>query len=249
MNKYSTIQIRNRVSSTLIHEQSTDDAKDVFLMMKMMNDLDSSNCLPNLKWDNTNHASKVPTAKDIHINLLGNNILNETDFQLKGTANSELSIKLSPTCILHAETHYKYLKITINKKYITSMHIGEYNAGDIALWIIRQKEKLTDYMNEWQTLLMNIAKKNKSEQMAFLAIKAIFTEAMKDYPNVKYMIIQQQQKRARITITIPDTNLGINIYAWWGSYKQTLHNQIESLKKLLDTHRNICIKQFFITKN
>ena len=81
--------------------------------------------------------------------------------------------------------------------------------------------------------------------MAFLKIRAIFTEAMKDYPRLKYVIIEQK-RRARIRVKIPNTDVGVYIDAWWGSYEEKLPPQIESLKLLLDAHRKSCLKNFFV---
>jgi hypothetical protein len=47
-------------------------------------------------------------------------------------------------------------------------------------------------------------------------------------------------------VQIPDTNLGVYIYAWWGSYKKQLPEQIESLKQLIRVHRKSTIKNFYI---
>jgi hypothetical protein len=90
-------------------------------------------------------------------------------------------------------------------------------------------------------------KKLKIDHMAFLGIRAIFTEAMKDYPRIKFAVVEQK-RRAKIMVQIPDTNLGVYIYAWWGSYKKQLPPQIESLKQLLDAHRKTCLKNFFISR-
>jgi hypothetical protein len=81
--------------------------------------------------------------------------------------------------------------------------------------------------------------------MAFLGIRAIFTEAMKDYPRIKFAVVEQK-RRAKIMVQIPDTNLGVYIYAWWGSYKKQLPEQIESLKQLIRVHRKSTIKNFYI---
>ena len=68
---------------------------------------------------------------------------------------------------------------------------------------------------------------------------------MKDYPRIKYVVIEQK-RRARIRVKIPDTNVGVYIDAWWGSYKEKLPQQIESLKQLLEAHRKCCLKNFFV---
>ena len=68
---------------------------------------------------------------------------------------------------------------------------------------------------------------------------------MKEYPRVKYEIIEQK-RRARIKVMIPNTHLGVNIDAWWGSYKESLPKQIESLKLLLKAHKKSNLTNFFV---
>ena len=119
------------------------------------------------------------------------------------------------------------------------------NNTDIALWMIRQRHKLDKYIEEWDTVLDLACKKSKLDRMAFLKIRAIFTEAMKDYPRLKYVIVEQK-RRARIRVKIPNTDVGVYIDAWWGSYEEKLPPQIESLKLLLDAHRKSCLKNFFV---
>jgi hypothetical protein len=111
--------------------------------------------------------------------------------------------------------------------------------------MIRQKQKLQEYIDSWDAVLETACKKAKLDRMAFLGIRAIFTEAMKDYPQIKYVIIEQK-RRARIRVNIPNTDLGVYIDAWWGSYKKNLPQQIESLKMLLEAHRKSCLKSFYI---
>ena len=81
--------------------------------------------------------------------------------------------------------------------------------------------------------------------MAYLGIRAKFTEAMKDYPEVKYVFLEQK-RRARIKVMIPDTHLGVYIDAWWGSYKERLPKQIESLKLILAAHSKSKLTDFFV---
>ena len=125
------------------------------------------------------------------------------------------------------------------------MCLKSYRAEDIALWMIRQKQKLNEYIEGWDAVLEIACKKAKLNRIAFLGIQAIFNNAMKDYPQVKYVIVEQK-RRARIRVRVPNTNLGVYIDAWWGSYKEKLPKQIESLKMLLAAHRKSSIKTFFV---
>ena len=128
---------------------------------------------------------------------------------------------------------------------MTYMYLRNYRAQDIALWMIRQKQNLEKYMEGWDAVLEKACKRAKSNRIAFLGIRAIFTEAMKEYPRVKYEIIEQK-RRARIKVMIPNTHLGVNIDAWWGSYKESLPKQIESLKLLLKAHKKSNLTNFFV---
>jgi hypothetical protein len=86
----------------------------------------------------------------------------------------------------------------------------------------------------------------KTNRMSMLAIKAIFTEAMKDYHDIQYDFIEQK-RRLRICVFLPNSRLGVYIDAWWGSYKQRLPKQIDDLKQLIKIHNEVCIKDFFIS--
>ena len=83
--------------------------------------------------------------------------------------------------------------------------------------------------------------------MAFLGIRAMITEAMQDYPHVKYQIIEQK-RRARIKVMIPNTHLGVYLDAWWGSYRDSLPQQIESLKQILAVHSRSTLTNFFVCR-
>ena len=102
-------------------------------------------------------------------------------------------------------------------------------------------------MAEWESVLSRASKKCKGNRMAVLAIKAIFTEAMKDYPALKYDFVEQK-RRMRIMVKLPNSRLGVAIDAWWGSYKKTLPSQIENLKTLIEVHNKIGNMDFYIPK-
>jgi hypothetical protein len=137
------------------------------------------------------------------------------------------------------------LHVTINEKFLHSIYLKSYRAEDVALWLIRQKQHLDQYMAGWDAVLSQACKKAKSNRMAFLGIRAMITEAMKDYPRVKYQIIEQK-RRARIKVMIPNTHLGVYLDAWWGSYRDSLPRQIESLKQILDVHSRSTLTNFFV---
>ena len=238
--QYTKFQINNNIRKVLEEGKSNEDALDLFLMMNMENDLGPENLF----------IMTGPSPSEVHMNLLGNDDIANDDIKLemmKGARiyTQRLVVKLSPTCTLYAETSHSSLHITINEKNMTSMYLRSYKAVDVALWMIRQKQNLEKYLESWDAVLENACKKAKSNRMAYLGIRAKFTEAMKDYPEVKYVFLEQK-RRARIRVMIPDTHLGVYIDAWWGSYKERLPKQIESLKLLLNVHSKSNLKEFFV---
>ena len=238
--QYTKVQINNSIRKLLEEGKSNDDALDFFLMMNMMNDLGRERPF----------ITKGPSPSDVHMNLLGNNVIDKDDIKLEMTKGirypvQRLVVRLSPACTLYAEMAHSSLQVTINEKSLTVMYLNSYRAEDVALWMIRQKQNLEKYMEGWDAVLEKACKKTKSNHLAFLGIRAIFSEAMKDYPQVKYILIEQK-RRARIRVIIPNVRLGVNIDAWWGSYKKQLPQQIESLKLLLDAHSKSCLTNFFI---
>jgi hypothetical protein len=137
--------------------------------------------------------------------------------------------------------------VKINDKNIATTYLRNYRIEDIVKWIIRQKVNFDTYLNEWETVIKTISKKVKTNNLALLAIKATFSDAMKDYPNIKYMFIEQK-RRVRIKVHLPNNKLGLYIDAWWGSYKQRLPEQIEELKLLIEAHSKTQLKDFFVIR-
>jgi hypothetical protein len=236
---YTKAQINNNISKLLEEGKSNDVAFDFFLKMRMVNDLGPERAF----------ITKAPTPAEVRIHLLGNDAIDKDDVKLEMTNAKipiqRLVVRLSSNCTLHAELSYNSLQVTVNGRNLTVMYLKYYRAEDIALWMIRQKQKLDEYIEAWDAVLAYACKKVKIDHMAFLGIRAIFTEAMKDYPRIKFAVIEQK-RRAKIMVNIPNTDLGVYIYAWWGSYKKQLPEQIESLKVLLDAHRKSSLKNFFI---
>ena len=238
--QYTNVQINNNIRRLLEEGKSNDDALDFFLKMNMENDL--GNERPFIR--------KGPSPSDIHMNLIGNHVIDKDDFKLEVTKKSKipvqrLDVKLSPTCTLYTETYHSSLHVTINEKILTSIYLKSYRAEDVALWLIRQKQHLDQYMAGWDAVLSQACKKAKSNRMAFLGIRAMITEAMQDYPRVKYQIIEQK-RRARIKVMIPNTHLGVYLDAWWGSYRDSLPRQIESLRQILAVHSRSTLTNFFV---
>ena len=238
--QYTKVQINNNIRRVLEEGRSNEDALDLYLKMCMENDLSPERPF----------ITKGPSPSDVHMNLIGNDDIDKNDFKLELTKGTKipvqrLVVKLSPTCTLYAEMSYSSLRVTINDKNMTCIYLKSYRAQDVALWMIRQKHNLEKYMEGWDAVLSNACKKTKSNRMSYLAIRAIFTEAMKGFPHVKY-VFAEQKRRVRIKVLIPNTHLGVYIDAWWGSYKESLPKQIESLKLILDVHRKSNLTNFFI---
>lgn len=238
--QYTKVQINSNIRGALEDGRSNDDALDLYLKMNMENDLGPER--PFIR--------NGPSPSEIHMNLIGNHVIDKDDFELEVTKKTKnpvqrLAVKLSPTCTLYAETYHSSLHVTINEKNLTSIYLRSYKAEDIALWLIRQKQHLEKYMADWDAVLSQACKKAKSNHMAFLGIRAMITEAMKDFPSVKYQIVEQK-RRARIKVMIPNTHLGVYLDGWWGSYRDSLPQQIESLKQILDVHSKSSLSNFFI---
>lgn len=248
---YTEKQINKNILRALEEGKSNDDALDLFLMMNMVNDLpNGGKYIPN-----------GPSPSEVHMNLVGNDVIGKDDFQLKMVKSKQiftqkLIVKLSPTCILYAEmsscqpscrpgTHnYFALQVTINEKNMTSMYLRSYQAEDIALWMIRQKQNLDKYLEDWNAVLDKACKKAKGKRMDYICIRAIFSEAMKDYPLVRYEFIELK-RRVKNKVMIPNTHLGVFINAWWGSYRECLPRQIESLKLIIEAHSKSTLTNFF----
>lgn len=244
---YNKLQINNSVRKALEEGKSNDDALDLFLKMNMVNDLPKEH----------RFITKGPSPSEVHMNLIGNDVIGKDDYQLKMVKTNKfftqkLIVRLSPSCTLYAEMghsvlHDSVLQVTLNEKNMTCMYLKSYRAEDVALWMIRQKQNLDKYMESWDAVLDKACRKTKSNRMAYLGIRAIFTEAMKDYPQVKYEFVEQK-RRARIKVKIPNTHLGVFLDAWWGSYRESLPRQIESLKLILEAHSKSNLTNFFFVK-
>ena len=238
--RYSKVIIASNIRKVLEEGKSNADALGLFLMMNMVNNL------PNER----PFITKGPSPSDVQRHLIGNDVIGKDDFQLKMVMSKKfftqkLIVKLSPAYTLYAETNHSNLQVTINEKNMTCMYLNSYRAEDIALWMIRQKQNLDKYMESWDAVLDKACKKAKSKRMACLAIRAIFNEAMKDYPHVKYEFVEQK-RRARIKVMIPNTHLGVYLDAWWGSYRESLPKQIKSLQLIIEAHSKSTLTNFFV---
>ena len=83
-------------------------------------------------------------------------------------------------------------------------------------------------MEEWDEVLKRI----KGQRLAMSAINAIFVNAMKEYPKVRYTV-RQQKMRARIDVALPN-GTSKTIYVYWDSYMKSLPVKLGQLKALLE---------------
>ena len=237
---YTKEVINHRVATCLAWGFPNNKILELFLMMKMHNDMR----------ERTPQFVSAPLPGEVYDNLIGNNMIAEQDFLLekvKGYAQhtQKLQVRLSTEITLDLIKEHGSLYATINENIETCMHISNQNATDVAMWLIRQKENLEAYLNDWETCLNDAAKKNKEQRMATLAIKSIFKDAMKDYPDLEYEFIEQK-KRLRIKVRMPNSKLGVILDAWWGSYQKKLPKEIEDLKTLIEAHSKTDQMNFYI---
>ena len=229
--------MRNMIVDSLSNGLEYGIIKEKFLTMRMVRDF-GEECY-----------FGSPSLQDIYDNLLGCGIIDNkdisTDYSGQGRTVPRLNVRLSSAVCLHVGRTARGLSITVNESAPMFMYINPGNAANVVMWVIRQKQNLNLYLQEWEELFKESAKTIKGKRMAFLAIQAIFTEAMKDYPQLRYEIVEQK-RRARIKVKIPNSNLGVCLDGWWGKYKEQLPKQIESLKALIEVHRNSAIRIYTI---
>lgn len=229
---YSKIFMRNTIIRAIIAGRCNDETRNQFLLMKIMNELYKEKQI------------KSSTKISVYDDLVYNGILTKDDF-IVGCKKQNIFLKklveglnvtLSPTFYFHVEMIKYRLDIMINGKKAEETYIGLLQTEDIAMWIIQIKQNFHKYIQEWETTFCESAKKIKRNRMAFIAIKAMFQDAMKEYPEIKYEIIEQSRK-TKIKVKIPNSNLEVCLDGWWNSYKNSLPKQIDELKALIDSHR------------
>ena len=251
MAKYTKRSINNQLLNALTEGKNPNDVRDMFIMTQMTNDMTEEKSTYQLP----------PSVSEINVYMLGNNVIDQADFSIQKINSNvlisayRLIVKISPICTLYLEKSRlsikeksrQIIKVKINDKNIATTYLRNYRIEDIVKWIIRQKVNFDTYLNEWETVVKTISKKVKTNNLALLAIKATFSDAMKDYPNIKYTFIEQK-RRVRIKVHLPNNKLGLYVDAWWGSYKQRLPEQIKELKLLIEAHSKTQLKDFFVIR-
>ena len=239
---YSKLVISNSLEKSLSEGYSTNEALNRYLMMKMSGSITQSRI----------RITKAPTLSDINMHLLGNRVIDDKDFGIKTFVagrftKQRLEVKLTSFCTLCIESTQNALYANVNSDNATVTCIRNRTAEEVALWIISQKPKIDNYMEEWGSVINNVSKKVKGINLSKLAIKAIVGEAMKEFPMVKYELVEQR-RRTRVNVRLPNSRLGVHIDAWFGSYEQQLPQQLESLKLLIEAHMKAKLNDFFLIK-
>ena len=239
MMKYSKQVISNSILRYISEGINNGDILDSFLMMKMSNDLDEEKSL----------GKRAPSVFELTDHLRKHEAMEAKDYErssMTHIGNPRLMVKLSPACTLYIENIRGILQVKVNDKSIAMLSIRMNKPEDVIQWIVRQKQNLESYTDEWNAIIKTASKKAKGNRMSLLAIKAIFSESMKGYPDLEYAFIEQK-RRLRIRVKLPDSKLGVIIDAWWGSYKERLPEQIEDLKRLIEVHKTTRLKEFFVS--
>ena len=148
MSAYTKQVINYQVVRYLSMGFSNNEVLEIFLMMKMHNDMR----------ERTPQFVSAPLPEEVYDNLIGNNVIAKQDIQLEkvdenAMRNQKLLVRLSPEITLYLMKKQGSLYATINENTETSMRMINQNATDVAMWLIRQKENLESYLNDLETCL------------------------------------------------------------------------------------------------
>lgn len=182
------------------------------------------------------YAAIVPkgsTPYSVWDKLKDNDVISKDDICLScmnvmdGVCYIRLTVKIHPSLTLTIE-NYDRLTVTVNGCSKVKNWVCQLSAEETAQWMIRMKQNMPQYMEEWDKVLKRI----KRQRLAMSVINAIFVNTMKEYPKVRYTV-RQQKKRAQIDVTLPNgTSKAINVY--WNSYMKSLPGKLNELKALID---------------
>lgn len=194
---------------------------------------------------------RVPKPSDIYTLLSDDKRVDNSRLHLKRSkkllkifSNETLLVTLSPSCQLKFEEMSGSLQASINDEKSSITQFVHSSPSILAEWIARQIQHYDEYMDEWKTICAAVAKKAKTKRMTVLAIKAIVKEKMKEFPHINYLIFEQA-RRVKVCVRIPNTNLGVNIFAYHASYKQKLPEQFDNLRHLIEAHSTNSLSSFF----
>lgn len=197
----------------------------------------------------TSRFSVGPDLRIVYNTLLSSGKFGKQELTLKSDLYSRrhqpFSVILAPGHKLDIESRYDTNIITYNDHL--RMYISHNTPEQIALWIIALKDNIGECLEAWDYVSKEALKVVKSNNINTVTIKALFAEAMKDYPELEYEVVEQK-RRLRFRVRIPDTRLCVMIDAWWKSYNKTLPQSIADLKTLIETINSSSIKEFHITR-
>ena len=190
--------------------------------------------------DRNPYASIMPkgsTPYSVWDKLKDNNIISKDDICLSctnvmdGVYYMRLTVKIHPSLTLTVE-NYDGLTVTVNGCSKVKNWVRCLSAEETAQWMVRMKQNMPRYIEEWNGVLDEVLKTIKGQRLAMSAINAIFVNAMKDYPKVRYTV-RQQKMRARIDAILPN-GTSKTIYAYWNSYMKSLPRKLNELKALIN---------------
>lgn len=212
--------------------------RDLFIWEKMKHDLPCAD----------ESCTAAPRPTDIYFHLIEDDTIDNDAFCLERTkklfhVTERLTVQLSPLHQLVLEPTSTSLSISLNNDS-TARPVRISEASDIAAWIVHQKSNFDTYLAEWESILCDVAKKAKTRRLVVQAVKALATEALRPYPNVTFEVFEQS-RRVKLMVRFLNSNLGLNIYAYYGSYKKTLPPQLEDLKRITEVLSHNVHKTFF----
>ena len=219
--------IISQVSESLKRGESTEEVFEQYIYQCMFLERNSK-------------ATKMPngpTPYSVWDKLKDNGVISNDDIFLNctdvidGVYYMRLTVKIHPSLTLTVE-NYDGLTVTVNGCSKVKNWIWSLSAEETAQWMIRMKQNMPQYIEEWNVVLDDVLKKLKGQRLAMSAINAIFVNAIKEYPKVRYTI-KQQKVRARIDVTLPN-NICKTIYAYWNTYMESLPRKLDELKALID---------------
>ena len=190
--------------------------------------------------DRNPRATKMqcgPTPYSVWDKLKDNDIIGNEDICLKcmnvidGVYYMRLIVKIHPALSLTVE-NYDGLTVTVNGCSKVKNWVRYLSAEETSQWMIRMKQNMPHHVEEWNEVLNEALKTLKGQRLAMSVINAIFVNAMKEYPKVRYTI-KQQNVRARIDVILPNGTRK-TIYVYWNSYMKRLPGKINELKALID---------------
>ena len=188
----------------------------------------------------------MPKMADIYNYLKNDDTIDLNDLTIdKNFINfQKLCFKLSSAYTLKVESGMFSVNISLNNSQTALRQLRYVNERAFAEWIVRQKQNLETYLTEWESVVSDVAKKAKTRRLVVQAVKAIATEALRPYSNVHFEVFEQS-RRVKLMVRFLNCNLGINLYAYYGSYKKTLPPQLDDLTRIIEVLSHNVHKTFF----